>query len=152
MNLLMLELPSANVPTRLHRHAIFGKVPVSDTCRTIIPIRLVGLWCPSGVFFFHFSDTAPTRLCNGLDTMDMPAVTKLEKKKIHRFWQMDKLLPLILWYTLKQKILSLRSEKWEIITVKPTAPTLLLLAALYPSPALDRADQRVSELHRQQLM
>ena len=144
MNLLMLELPSANVPTRLHRHAIFGKVPVSDTCRTLIPIRLVGLWCPSGVFFFF-----PTRLHNGLDIVDMPAVKKLEKKKIHRFWQMDKLLPLILWYTLKQKILSLRSEKWEIITVKPTAPTLPLLAALCPSPVLDRADQRVGELHRQ---
>ena len=145
MNLLMLELPSANVPTRLHQHAIFGKVPVFDTCQTPIPIRLVGLWCPSGVFFFrHDSVMAWTQwTCQQW---------KNWKKKIHRFLQMDKSLPLILWYTLKQKSLSLRSEKWEIITVKPTAPTLLLLAALYPSPALDRADQRVSELHRQQLM
>ena len=48
--------------SRLHWHAIFGKVPVSDMCRTLIPVRLVGLGCPSGVFFFffRFSDTAPT--------------------------------------------------------------------------------------------
>ena len=144
MNLLMLELPSANVPTRLHRHAIFGKVPVSDTCRTLIPIRLAGLWCPNGVFFFFF--TSPTQHQHS-SVMAWTQWTcqqwqNWKKKKIHRFWQMDKSLPLILWYTLKQKILSMRSEKWEIITVKPTAPTLPLHAALCPSSVLDRADQR----------
>ena len=48
---------------RLHRHAIFGDVSVSDMCRTRILARLTGHWRPSGVvfFFFCFSDTAPTQ-------------------------------------------------------------------------------------------
>ena len=57
---------------RLHRHAIFGDVPVSDTRRTRIPVRLAGVRCPSGVLFFRFSDT-----------VDTPAVKK--KKKNRRF-------------------------------------------------------------------
>ena len=38
---------------------------MSDTGRTPIPVRLAGLRCPSGVFFFfRFSDTAWTNVLN----------------------------------------------------------------------------------------
>ena len=49
--------------SRLHEHAIFGVVSVSDTCWTPERVRLAGFRCPASVlFFFRFSDTVPTRL------------------------------------------------------------------------------------------
>ena len=49
---------------RLHGHAIFGVVSVSDTCRTPVRVRLAWFRCPASVsfFFFCFSDTALMRL------------------------------------------------------------------------------------------
>ena len=58
--------------SRLHGHAIFGVVSVSDTFQTPERVRLAGYRCPTSVlfsfFFFRFSDTrrrgadtAPTR-------------------------------------------------------------------------------------------
>ena len=52
------------------------------------------------LFFFSFFASSTWRQ-RGTDTMDTPTVKK--KKENHKFWQMDKSLPLILWYTLKQK-------------------------------------------------
>ena len=98
--------------------------------------------CLSSVFFFfHFSDMVPMRYQNS-------GHASSEKKKIHRFWQMDRSLPLILWYTQTKK-----AWVWEIITVKVEthSPTLPLPAALCPLPVLNRADRRVDELHRQSL-
>ena len=48
---------------RLHRHAIFGDVSMSDMCQTQILARHTEHWHPSGVvfFFFCFSDMAPTQ-------------------------------------------------------------------------------------------
>ena len=56
--------------TRLHGHAIFGVVSVSDTCRIPERVRLAGFRCPASVLFFFFfffvsptrADTAPTQL------------------------------------------------------------------------------------------
>ena len=42
---------------RLHRHAIFGKVPVSDTCQASILVRLAGLRCPSFSLSLSLSST-----------------------------------------------------------------------------------------------
>ena len=67
------------------------------------------LRCLSGVFFFAF----PTRLQHGGH-----ANSEKKKPENHRFWQIDKSLPLILWYTLKQK--SLESEKSLPWKLKPT--------------------------------
>ena len=48
---------------RLHGHAIFGVVSVSDTCWTPVRVRLAWFQCPASLFFFFcFSDTALTRL------------------------------------------------------------------------------------------
>ena len=46
----------------LHRHGNFGKVLLSDTCWTLISVRLARLRCSSGVFFFFscFSNMALT--------------------------------------------------------------------------------------------
>ena len=68
---------------RLHGHAIFGVVSVSDTCRTSERVRRAGFRCPAvSLFFFFFSilrhgaDTAPTRRQLGSDASDTPAVKK----------------------------------------------------------------------------
>ena len=103
--------------------------------------------CLSSVFFFFFFTSLTWCRC-GAKTVDMLAVKKKKKTKIHRFWQMDRSLPLILWYTQTKK-----AWVWEIITVKVEihSPTLPLPAALCPLPVLNRADLRVNELHRQSL-
>ena len=61
---------------RLHRHAIFGDVSVSDMCRTRILARLAGHWRPSGVVFFFFA--SPTRHQRSTNT---PIVGKKNIKK-----------------------------------------------------------------------
>ena len=78
------------VASRLHGHAIFGVVSVSDTCRTPERGRLAGFQCPASVLFFFFflrfsdtrrrgADTAPTRRQLGSDASDTPTVK--EKRK-----------------------------------------------------------------------
>ena len=71
----LLSLPLSR-NARLHGHAIFGIVSVSDTCRTPERVRRAGFRCPAvSLFFFFFfpilrhgADTAPTRLRRGSDT------------------------------------------------------------------------------------
>ena len=91
---LLLEIKKYLTP-RLHGHAIFGGVSVSDTCRTPERVRRAGFRCPAVslfFFFFRFSDTASTRLRHGSDAAqtrrrrgsdasDMPAVKKKKKKR-----------------------------------------------------------------------
>ena len=99
--------------SRLHQHAIFGDVSMSDMCRTPESLWLVGLWCSSSVsFYFYFCFASLTWLRRGSDTSSMPTV----EKKNHRFWQMDLPIPLILWYTLKQKV------ETHISSSQPTLP------------------------------
>ena len=52
--------------------------------------------------FFSFFDMAPTRHRHS-GHANNEKKKKKKKKENHKFWQMDKSLPLILWYTLKQK-------------------------------------------------
>ena len=72
---------------RLHGHAIFGVVSVSDTCRTPVRVRLAWFRCPTSVsffifyFLFCFSDMVLTRLRRGFD---MPVVEK--KRRITDVW------------------------------------------------------------------
>ena len=67
---------------RLHGHAIFGAVSVSDMCRTLVRVRLAWFRCPASVSFFlllrHSFDTAP----NGSDAA--PTRQQWKKKKNHR--------------------------------------------------------------------
>ena len=112
---------------RLHWHAIFGDMSVSDTDtgtthRTPVSVR------SAFFFFFRFSDVAPTR-----------KQWKKKKNKNSRFWQMDKSLLLILWYTLEWDLRNLKSETH-------TAQPLISLCPLRPSRALHWANRRVSEL------
>ena len=66
-------LEKVEVLARLHGHAIFGVVSVSDTCRTPERVRLAGFRCPASVLFFFFfvsptrADAAPTRLRHSSD-------------------------------------------------------------------------------------
>ena len=72
---------------RLHGHAIFGVVSVSDMCRTPVRVRLAWFRCPTSVsffifyFLFRFSDMVLTRLRRGFDT---PEVEK--KRRITDVW------------------------------------------------------------------
>ena len=75
---------------RLHGHAIFGVVLVSDTGTGTTRRIPVSGECPL-FFFFRFSDTrrrgadtAPTQLRRGSDASDTPAVKK--KKKISAYF------------------------------------------------------------------
>ena len=115
---------------RLHRHAIFGDVSVSDMCWTRILARLAGHWRPSGVVFFFFF-ASPTRHQRSTNT---PIVGKKNKNKNKnsRFWQMDKSLLLILWYTLE----------WEVRNLTSETHTAQPLVSFYPSLVLHRADRR----------
>ena len=77
--------------TRLHGHAIFGVVSVSDTCRTPERVRLAGFRCSASVlvfFFFSFLRHAPTRLWHGSDAaLTHPTHQQWRnKKENHRFW------------------------------------------------------------------
>ena len=63
---------SYKVRARLHRHAIFGDVPMSDTCWTPKSVRHAGLRCASSVSFFFFF----ARLRHGSDTSNTLAVKK----------------------------------------------------------------------------
>ena len=77
---------------RLHGHAIFGVVSVSDTCWTPERVRLAGFRCSGSVlFFFHFSDmrrrgadTAPTCLTR--------QQWRKKRKENHRFWVWEVIL------------------------------------------------------------
>ena len=71
---------------RLHGHAIFGVVLVSDTCWTPVRVRLAWFRCPASVsffFFFCFSDTALTRL-RMAPTRLRHASNGKKKKKNHK--------------------------------------------------------------------
>ena len=81
-----LELVDIEFSSRLHGHAIFGVVSVSDTCRTPERVRLAGFRCPASVLFFFFflvsptrADAAPTQLRRGFDASDTPAMKKKRK-------------------------------------------------------------------------
>ena len=70
--------------TRLHGHAIFGVVSVSDTCRTPERVRRARFRCPAVSLFFFFSDS-PTRLRHGADAAPTrPTCQHLKKKKKKR--------------------------------------------------------------------
>ena len=122
--------------TRLHGHAIFGVVSVSKTrmgTTRQIPVSCESLSLSLSLFFFpRFSDT--------------PAMKK--KKKNTDF---DR-IPLILWYTLKQKskfrvceVIRLKVET-HISSSQPTVPPslwpLLAAIALCPLPEQDWVDRR----------
>ena len=88
----MRDLGFKRLQTRLHGHAIFGVVSVSDTCRTPERVRRAGFRCPAvSLFFFfspdsptrrrHGSDAAQTRRRRGSDASDTPAVKKKKKKR-----------------------------------------------------------------------
>jgi len=73
-------------PTRLHRHAIFGVVSVSDTCRTPERVRLAGFRCPVSVlFFFFFFFVSPTRVDTAPTWLRRVRHASSEEKKNHRF-------------------------------------------------------------------
>ena len=108
---------------RLHGHAIFGVVSVSDTFQTPERVRLAGYRCPTSVLFsfsfFRFSDmrrrgadTAPTLL-----RRVRHASSEEKKEEYHRFWET------------------------HLSSSQPTLP-LTSAAAVCPSPELDRADRR----------
>ena len=63
----------------LHRHGIFGLVPMSDICWTQVIIRQAQNPCPKGVHFFFFFkdfDTTPTWHRYGFVTMDTENLLK----------------------------------------------------------------------------
>ena len=116
---LPLLLYFALIFSRLHGHAIFGVMSVSDTCWTLERVRLSGFRCPASVLFFFFFNVSPTRLRR------VRHASSEEKKK---------------W---KSQILSSEKSFWEthLSSSQPTLP-LTSAAALCPSLELDQADRR----------
>ena len=69
---------------RLHGHAIFGVVSVSDTCRTPVRVRLAWFRCPASLFFLFFF-ASPTRLWHGSNAA-LTCQQWKKKKKITDVW------------------------------------------------------------------
>ena len=63
---IICSCDSLELFSRLHGHAIFGVVSVSDTCRTPERVRRAGFRCSAVSLFFFFPDS-PTRLRHGAD-------------------------------------------------------------------------------------
>ena len=114
---------------RLHGHAIFGVVSVSDTCRTPERVRLAKFRCPASVSFFFFFSL----LRHGSDT---PAVKKKKRKSQILTYQYH-------WFC---ETTSLRSPETHIssshFSTHPPSALPAAAAALCSSPELDRADRR----------